>query len=281
MKCISCETEINPKWAHAIDINVCPFCGKHIMEEHLKNCIVGLAAAMEDMQKYPDQLDDWLLSNHNYIKTNSPNLKNFLPKDVIKEMRKELDDEEFHEKKKTVEKIKVSDGMGGFTEEEVIVEKVQSDNKTKSFHDRANNMLKQEKAVEGEPKSVTEKTRHYKAMADKIKQEAAIHAKEGGMASMTSPEMMSQADPEAVADFQSMISTGDIVASGLPATSTADGDDDEIPSVVLAMASIKKSGGATDGGANEKDLAALRNMQAKIQGGAKRLNSGKGSFSRG
>jgi hypothetical protein len=279
MKCISCETEINPKWAHAIDINVCPFCGKHIMEEHLKNCIVGLAAAMEDMQKYPDQLDDWLLSNHNYIKTNSPNLKNFLPKDVIKEMRKEIDDEEFQEKKKTIEKIKVSDGMGGFTEEEVIVEKVQSDNKTKSFHDRANNMLKQEKAVEGEPKSVTEKTRHYKAMADKIKQEAAINAKEGGMASMTSPEMMSQADPEAVADFRSMISTGDIVSSGLPETST--GDDDEIPSVVLAMASMKKNGGGGGDGANEKDLAALRNMQAKVQGGAKRLNSGKGSFSRG
>jgi hypothetical protein len=136
--------------------------------------------------------------------------------------------------------------------------------------------------VEGEPKSVTEKTRHYKAMADKIKQEAALHAKEGGMASMTSPEMMAQADPEAVADFQSMISSGDIVASGLPATSTADGDDDEIPSVVMAMASMKKQGpGAADGGANEKDLAALRNMQAKIQGGAKRLNSGKGSFSRG
>jgi hypothetical protein len=49
MKCVTCQTEINPKWKHAIDINVCPFCGKNIMEEHLKNCLVSLAAAMEEM----------------------------------------------------------------------------------------------------------------------------------------------------------------------------------------------------------------------------------------
>src|SRR5271169_5876640 len=86
MRCISCETEINPKWEHAIDINVCPFCGKHIMEEHLKNCIASLAVAMEEMLKYPKQLEDWLLSNHEYIKTSSPNLSDYLSKEDVKKV---------------------------------------------------------------------------------------------------------------------------------------------------------------------------------------------------
>lgn len=284
MKCISCETEINPKWKHAIDINVCPFCGKHIMEEHLKNCIAGLAAAMEDMQKYQEQLDDWLLSNHSYIKTDSPNLKFYLPKEAIKELRKEIDDEEFLEKKKTIVRIKTPDGDGNIIEQDVEVEKVQSDAKTASFHERAQGNLnkkdKREKVVTEEPKSVVEKTKHYREMAARIKQETTEALGEGGVVSMISPQMLDQADPETVADFQSMINTGDIVASGLPPASS--GDDDEIPSVVLAMANMRKQGGNSDGGgANEKDLAALRNMQAKVQNSAKKLSSGKGSFSRG
>lgn len=279
MKCVSCETEINPKWKHAIDINVCPFCGKHIMEEHLKNCITTLSAAMDAMLKYPEQLDDWLLSNHDYIKTNSPDLKAYLPKEAIKEMRKALDDEEFQEKKKSIVKIKTRDEEGNVTEQEVVVEKTMSDDRTQTFHDRANNMLKAEKAVDGEPKSVAAKTKDLKAVAEKVKREvaAAMSSKEGGMASMISKESMAEADPEAVAEFQAVIGSGDIVASSLPPTS--DGDDDEIPSVVLAMANMKKGG--ADGGANEKDLRALANMQAKVQNSAKKLSSGKGSFSRG
>lgn len=280
MKCISCETEINPKWKHAIDINVCPFCGKHIMEEHLKNCVTALAAAMEAMAKYPEQLDDWLLSNHNYIKTDSPDLKSYLPKEAFKEIRKVLDEEEFQEKKKSIVKIKTRDEDGNVIEQDVEVEKMATDDRTQTFHDRANNMLKQEKAVDGDPKSVAAKTKDLRAVAEKIKKEVALASKaEGGVASMMSKEMMAEADPEAVAEFQSMIATGDIVSSSLPPAS--DGDDDEIPSIVLNMAHMKKSGGGADGGANEKDLRALANMQAKVQGGAKRLNSGKGSFSRG
>jgi hypothetical protein len=280
MKCVSCETEINPKWKHAIDMNVCPFCGKHIMEEHLKNLLTGLRETMDKLSEYQDQLDDFLLSNYNYIKTNSPDLKLFLPKDVIKEMRKELDDAEFQEKKKSIVRIKTQDDAGNIVEQDVEVEKAMSDNRTQSFHDRANNMLKQEKAVDGEPKSVTEKTRNLKATAEEIRKKLARDQEAGGVAPMISRENLAEADPEAVAEFQQVISSGDIVASGLPPTS--DGDDDDIPQVVLAMASMKnQKGNANDGGANAKDLEALAKMQAKVQGGAKRLSSGKGSFSRG
>jgi hypothetical protein len=281
MKCVSCETEINPKWTHAIEINVCPFCGKQIMEEHLKNCLANLAVAMGDMQKYQEQLDDWLLSNHNYIKTDSPDLKAYLPKEAIKEMRKVLDDEEFQEKKKSVMRIKTLDEDGKVVEQDVVVEKMATDDRTQTFHDRANNMLKQEKAVDGDPKSVADKTKDLRAVAEKVKREvaAAMSNKEGGVASMMSKESMAEADPEAVAEFQSVIGSGDIVASGLPVSSMADGDDDEIPPAVLAMANMKKGNGPA--GANEKDMRALVNMQAKAQGASKRLGSGKGSFSRG
>lgn len=281
MKCVSCETEINPKWKHAIDMNVCPFCGKHIMEEHLKNCLTALAAAMDAMVKYPTQLDDWMLSNHNYIKTDSPDLGAYLPKEMLKEMTKQLNDAEFQEKKKSVVRIKTQDGDGNIIEQDVEVEKAMSDNKTQSFHDRANNMLKQEKAVDGEPKSVAEKTKNLRSTAEEIRKKLARDSQaEGGVASMISRENMAEADPEAVAEFQQVIGTGDIIASGLPPV--ADGDDDEIPgaSVVQAMISMKGNKGA-DGGPNAKDMEALARMQAKVQGGAKRLSSGKGSFSRG
>jgi hypothetical protein len=282
MKCISCETEINPKWEHAIDINVCPFCGKHIMEEHLKNCLTGLSAAMKDMMKYPEQLNDWLLSNHNYIKTDSPNLKNYIPKETIKELRKEIDDEEFQEKKQILTKIKVPDGIGGFTEEEVLVEKVQSAAKTNSFHERAQgNLNKKEKRVKEVvptgPKSIVEKTQYLKEMAEQIRNEGTAGIiNETGLASMISPEMIDNADPEDVANFESMIDSGDIVSSGLPASS--DGDDDEIPSSVLAMASRAKKG--SGGGANEADMQSLRDMQNKVKNAHKKLESGKGGFSR-
>lgn len=279
MKCVSCETEINPKWAHAINMNVCPFCGKHIMEEHLKNLLTSLRETIDKMGEYQAQLDDFMLSNYNYIKTDSPDLGLYLPKEMIKDLTKQLNDAEFQEKKKSVVRIKTQDMDGNIIEQDVEVEKAMSDNRTQTFHDRANNMLKQEKAVDGEPKSVAEKTKNLRATAEEIRKKLDREKAEGGVASMISRESMAEADPEAVAEFQQVISSGDIVASGLPPAS--DGDDDEIPQVVLAMASLKNTKGSNDGGANAKDLEALARMQAKVQGGAKRLNSGKGSFSRG
>lgn len=277
MKCISCETSIDPKWKHAIDINVCPFCGKHIMEEHLKNCLVALSSAMDEMAKYPEQLNDWLLSNHNYIKTSSPDLKSFLPKEVIKEMRKEIDEEEFLEKKRNFVTIKTPDGEHHEIE---IESNIQSEAKTNGFHERAAGKLPKKREVSPDaPKSVAEKTQYLKGLADRIKKDATAGLSgEGGQVSMITPEMLENADPEEIAEFQSMITTGDIVASSLPDTST--GDDEEIPNVVLAMAGMKKKSGGADGGPNEKDIRAFQEMQNKARNSQKRLESGAGKFSR-
>jgi hypothetical protein len=273
MKCISCELDINPQWKHAIDMNVCPFCGKHIMEEHLKNLLTQLRATMEELQKYPDQLDDFLISNYNYIKTDSPDLKSFLPKEAIKELSKEIDDAEFQEKKKSIVKIKTVDDNGKVVEQEVEVEKIQTDSKAQTFHERANNMLKAEKAVDGEPKSVTEKTRDLKKLKQQIEAAGAASLEEGNVASLISPGMLEQADPQAVAELQAAISGGDFVASGLPEAAT--GDDDAIPSVVLNMAS---RAGKKSTNAAERDMKTLQEMQNKVQSTQRKL--GKGGFSR-
>lgn len=274
MKCISCETEINPKWRHAIDINVCPFCGKNIMEEHLKNLLSSLAVTMESLQPYQDQLDDWLLSNHNYIKTDSPNLKLFLPKDVIKDLRREIDDEEFQEKKRSIIKIKTPDGG----EQEVVIEKTQSDEKTNGFFERAEvfKPSHREKGQEPDaPKSVAEKTQHLKRMAQQIKSEGSKGIiDETGLASMISPDMMSEADPETVAEYQSIISGGDVVSSGL--METPDGDEEKIDPRVLNMARLAQN----KKGAVNKDLDTLREMQERVKNSHKKLSSGSGGFSR-
>ncbi len=295
MKCISCETEINPKWKHAIDINVCPFCGEHIMEEHLKNCVAALAKAMDDMAKYQEQLDDWLLSNHNYIKTDSPDLVRYLSKEDAMQAFHLAEESKKPEKKEAsssepqvqVKKLKVPDGKGGFTVEEVVIEKTQSEEQTNGFFDRAE-VLKGSGKTSGkapkapdepeEPKSVAEKTRNLKARVAEIKRAGASAIEENGVASVIDPEMLADADPSDVAELEAAITGGDIVASGLPPAS--DGDDDDIPSVVQNMAAraLQKGGG---NGANEKDMQTLQEMQNKVRNAQKRLASGKGSFSRG
>lgn len=289
MKCISCETEINPKWAHAIEINVCPFCGQHIMEEHLKNCIASLAIAMGDMLKYPEQLDDWLLSNHSYIKTSSPNLVNYLPEEVLQQLFKKPAPKgpSLEEPQVSVQKIKVPDGKGGFTVETVQVEKTQSAEHTSGFFDRAE-VLKGAGKTSGKapkaadesdaPKSVAEKTRNLAKLAQQIRTEVSQGVgNESGLAVMMRPEMIDQADPEAVAEFQAAITTGDIIASGLPHASDGEDEGDSIPGIVQSMASRALTKGS-GGGANDKDLATLYEMQNKVAGAQKRL--GKGGFSR-
>jgi hypothetical protein len=296
MKCVSCETEINPKWRHAINQNICPFCGQSIMEELLKSLLSTLQDAMEKLQAYPDQLNDWLLSNYNFIKTDSPNLKTYLPKEVLKDMKKEYDGEEF-EKKRTTIKVKTDQG-----EEEVVTEKIQSDSKTASFFERAEvtkrignddnegegggNMgsrdgVDMQKVKAQKPptfKTAAEKTEYIKGLKKKIEKHGSqVAIDETGLAAMISPEMLENADSESVAEYGSMISSGDIVASGLPVSSGGLDDEDAMANRILSMnlSVAQNNSKGSDGGYNAKDAAALQKLVDKAQGGG----SG-GSFSR-
>jgi len=266
--------EINPKWTHAIDINVCPFCGQGIMEEHLKNLFSSLRQTMDALQEYPDQLNDWMLSNHSYIKTDSPNLKQFLPQEYADEIRKQRDEEIVAEKKisdkKAAEKkftVKVETEHGS---EEVVAEKIQSEEATNDFFKRAEAI----KPNIDKFKSPAEKTQRLKEMAQQIRREGATVINQAGLAAHLPPEMMEHADPEAVAEFQALMDGGD-VASSLP--DAGDGED-AIPSIVIAMANRAK-GGAKDPSA---DLAKLQRQQESVAESRRNFQSGaKGSFSRG
>jgi hypothetical protein len=276
MKCVSCETEINPKWGHAIEKNVCPGCGQSIMPDQLKSLLSTLKETMISLQEYPEQLNDWLLSNYNYIKTDSPNLNIYLPKEYSKNIQKSSKDDMEDQKTTTMIKLKMADG----TMQDILVEKSQSEAKTNGFFERAE-VLKGSGKTSGKavkspdepeaPKSVVEKTQNFKKIVQQIRTESSQgFTGEAGLA-----KMIDQADPEAVAEFQSVIGSGDIIASGLPETYT--GDDDEIPQVALAMGRLAGNKNSSD--ANEKDLRALHEMQAKAQGSKNRMG-GKNSFSR-
>jgi len=280
MRCISCDVLINPQWKHAIEQNICPMCGQEVMPVHLKNCIVELKKAMQEMQQYPEQLNDLLLSNYNYIKIDDPNLINYLPKELIKDAAKEIVKEDKPEAKQSIIKIKLP---GGGTQD-VLVEKTQSEAKTNGFFERAE-VLKGSGKTSGKaikeagepdaPKSVSEKTANLKKLAQQIREEA--HS------GITSEDQMVHmiegvdADPEAVSDYSSLIDDGGIISSGLQGQ--YDGEDEEIAPAALAMARMAKQGAG--GNSNAKDLQSLQEMHAKAQGAAKRLNSGGGSFSRG
>jgi hypothetical protein len=271
MKCLSCEMEINPKWKHAIDANMCPFCGESIMEEQLKNLFSLLGDAMEQLSDYPEPLNDWMLS-HDYIRTDSEKLISFIPKEYLDKL-----EEEFLEKHKRHYKdiehgskkfsVKVSTDQG---EQEVMAERIQSEEKTSEFHKRAEAVKPN---LDGF-KSVTEKTQHLKAMAQQIKREGASVVNHSGLSGMISAEMMESADPDAVAELQAAINGGDSVSSSLP-DSGFDGED-EIPSAVLRMANSAQGNGKS----TQADLAKLQQLQSRVSGSRKNFLSGGGGFSR-
>jgi len=287
MKCISCEVEINPQWTHAIDMNVCPFCGKHIMEEHLKNLLSTLRETMSSLEQYTEQVDDWLLSNYNYIKTDSSNLINYVPQDLLRQVKREDEVQDFIRRKEAQGKkeiIKVKTDTG---EEDVIVEKIQSEEETNEFFKRAEVIPKHARpqSPNGPPvfQSPTEKTEYLKKMAQQIKRAGSQGLSMAGGAASTmgiSAEMLESADPEAVAELEHIIAGGDIASSV-----DSDMDDEDMPGgdMILQanLAAKSKQGNATDGGYNAKDAEALRKMQAKFKQSRKNIASGaKGSFSR-
>lgn len=272
MKCISCEVEINPKWKHAVEINVCPFCGQHIMEEHLKNLLAALAETMNKLQEYPDQLNDWLLSNYNYIKTDSPSLPDYLSKDFVKQLKKEEEERDFQERKKFTVKVKTEAG-----EEDVEAETLQSEDRTNKFFERAEVIKRGSSDREKDKgpkefKSPTEKTEYLKRIKKQIEEGGGSPGiiKEDGLNSMITPEEME------------LISSGDLVASSLPGA--LDEEDHLANRILNANLAIAKQTGKGSG-PNQQDLRALHDMYARVEESRKKFESGearetKGGFSR-
>lgn len=271
------------------------------MEELLKSLLSTLQNTMEKLHSYPDQLNDWLLSNYSFIKTDSPDLKNYMPKEALKELRKELDHEDF-ERKRSVIKVKTGDGE----EEEVVTEKVQSDSKTAGFFERSGLIKRgtndgdvdsvpdeddvQLNPVKGPAKPKTFKTQaernnHFKKLKEKIETEGSQAViSEKGLAAMIDPNNLDSANPEEVAAYQSMIGDGDIIKSALPSTlDDEDGMTDRILAANLAAKGNKGKGHSGD--YNPQDVQSLQRMQAKVRDAHKAFENGdnrdgKNGFSR-
>lgn len=261
MKCVSCEMEINPKWTHAIEMNVCPGCGNHIMDEHLKNLFVSLRDTMDKMKQYSDQLNDWMLSNHNYIKTDSALIVNYVPESFLKDFKKSSTKAQDNDRKFIV-KMETGDG-----EEDVVAERIQSEERTNDFFKRAEAVKPR---LDGF-KTVSEKTQRLKELTQQIKKAGSTSVNDDGEVTIMTPDMMDSANPEDIAEFQSMMEGNEITSS------LAGSDDEEIPFIVQQMA--VKAGGNRNASA---DLYKLQEHHAKKAESQKNFSTGaKGSFSRG
>lgn len=257
MKCISCSVDINPQWTHAIDMNVCPFCGKHIMEEHLKNLFTTLRTTMESLADYSDQLNDWMLSNHNYIKTTAINLIDYVPKEQLKSI-KPVPSQDVEEKKDNRFIVKVKNDSG--EEEDVVAEKIQPEERTNDFFKRAE-VIRSSDGFQ----TPAQKSEHLKKVVQQIKRKGSESLSGEGAASIISPEMMDNADPEAVAEMESLLDNDSIVSS-LP---SSDGDD--VPDVILKMASVAKGGGSKS---SATDLLKLQQQQERLRASRENFESG-------
>ena len=71
MKCLSCEENIPPKFAHAIKSNICPFCGGQIMPPLLQEALTSLHTIMKDAEPYMEQIEEWLGANYGLYKKGS------------------------------------------------------------------------------------------------------------------------------------------------------------------------------------------------------------------
>jgi hypothetical protein len=247
---MSCKTEINPKWKHAIDSNVCPFCGEVIMDLILRDLLSNLRKNIDNFPpEFLPHLDDWLFSNYNYVKADS------------KMLVKNKPEKEKPNNKYTV-KVDTENGP-----QEIQAEKIQSEDKTNEFFKRAEAVRPN---IDGF-NSTAEKTAHLKQMVQKIKK--------GGTASSDQQIMDAELMAQMASDLEN--SEDKLIQSSLPSSD----DEDEVPSVVLNMASqYNKNASQQNGGVNMKDLMALQKMHDRVNNSKQNFesgeNRGKGGFSR-
>lgn len=282
MKCISCETEINPQWKHAIDMNVCPFCGKTIVEEHLKNLLSTLRETMDALQTYPAELNDWMLSNYSFIKTDSPDIGKYMPSDMLQELKKMEEEKDFLKRKDAQNQkftVKVQTEAG---EEEVVAEKIQSEDRTNSFFKRAEvikpasgNQSASQTSNSQAFQSPAEKTQHLKKVAQQIKREGAQGVNISGVAMALPAEMLEQADPEAVAEYESLMS-GNEVGSSLNG-----GSEDDVPMHILAANQAIAARKGNTSSHNAADLLKLQQMQERVKQSRENFESGENRGSKG
>lgn len=239
---MSCQSEINPKWKHAVNNNSCPFCGDNILPEELKELLSSLEHTINELkEKYSNQLDDWMLSNYNYISTENDKLINYVPKHkLINKVKSSAVKETSEEDSGVDENLESSIDEGKVTS-------VQDSSVTEQFFKAA-----------GVSKSI-ERTQELKKMAEEIKaQNPSIKKK--------------------IASHSDYDEDADDINSSLD--SYDDNADEDIHPAALALAKSKISKSSSD--YNPKDMLKLQELHNKNKHARSSVvnGSGKSSFTR-
>lgn len=177
MKCMSCQSDINPKWKHAIDTNLCPCCGNTIMEEEVKKLLAALSDSMEGLSKHPEYLNDWLLSRFNFV-----------PATQVQDLEKQV--EELKKKAFSATAVKIKEQAQARAEEPVVDSEsttvaVQDEQVTSEFFKRS------------EADKVVKNTKNLKDLVSQIKST-------GVQAGTTSDLMVHEdAEPEIMSSLDS------------------------------------------------------------------------------
>lgn len=241
MKCTSCSSEINPKWKHAVDTNLCPFCGQSIMDIELKALLSTLSTTLESLKAHPEHLEDWLRT-HGYVREDkivyAPPAPVIAPTATVPQVHNPPH-------KDTVA--------------------VQDQEVTNKFFKNA------------EATKMVNKTQHLKEMAAQIKKQGAASLTANPLGALINPEDLNTADPEVVADLQELIGNSQEIASSLPATGD-DGEDDVHP-IALAMAQVAGGKGGQNNARDLMKLQQLQSKTATARN-RMLTGAGKGSFSR-
>lgn len=145
MQCVSCTIEIPPQWVNAIKTNTCPSCGDKIMTDDIQIFYAELAEAMSQMPNNPNGLAGWILSNYKLQKIGAAEPTKFFSADN----KKQVQEEEFDEKRKKFEEFKKKAGIK-FDPDEMRNKKNDATRGKFNIVTNPEELLAQEEAMEAE-----------------------------------------------------------------------------------------------------------------------------------
>lgn len=232
MKCASCDVNIDPKWKYAIEQNICPFCGQNIMDEYLKNLLISLSDTINKLSDYEEQLNDFMLSNFQFIKTTSKHLADYLTPEQLSEQELKF--------KSNVKKVKNHSDLKEVNEEK------QENNITSEIFKRAD--LLKDDSGKRKFNSIAEKMAYIKSIAEKEKK------KKGGdetasMADINISKLLQE-------DFSEFAENPENLYDDEEDDLTVEDNMDKIPSAVLRASAKAKNSDSLN-----RDLETLKRLK--------------------
>jgi hypothetical protein len=254
MQCKSCSNDVSLKFQYALSANSCPFCGEDIMDKELVGILSSLRSTLVSIEKYPNEIFDWLSSNLDLVKKEDTvsfikykDLENELveAKSLIEDLKNRVPQKpqavrpQKAGSTKSIDEIE-TDAEGNPLEGELL----QDPETTSTFFKNA--LIKN-------PNNTNDK---FRKMVKDIKSGVNPAAN----SPIVTEEMLQSGDIDS-GEFVQLFDDESLNINS--ALESEDDFDDEIPAVVQQMAS-RANGNNTNGGYNQKDVELLK----KLTGGA-------------